>query len=87
MLNEALLGGCKCHSRTISTTTLPCHESILMSSVSLCPYYVQVKPKLSRKSSGGGGARRSASAETDPERLFSKLQKIGKGNFGEVYKG
>jgi hypothetical protein len=50
---------------------------------------MQAKPKLSRKSSGGagGGARRSSSSETDPERLFSKLQRIGKGNFGEVYKG
>lgn len=47
----------------------------------------QAKPKVSRKSSGGGGVRRSSSAEMDPERLFSKLQRIGKGNFGEVYKG
>lgn len=46
---------------------------------------MQAKPKLSRKSSGG--PRRSSSSETDPERLFSKQQKIGKGNFGEVYKG
>jgi len=25
--------------------------------------------------------------ETDPELLFTKQEKIGKGNFGEVYKG
>lgn len=49
--------------------------------------FLQAKVKLSRKSSGGGGARRSSSSETDPERLFSKQHKIGKGNFGEVYKG
>ena len=44
--------------------------------------------KLSRKSSGGGRPRRrSSSSESDPERLFTRQQKIGKGNFGEVYKG
>lgn len=47
----------------------------------------QAKAKLTRKSSGGGGSRRSSTSETDPERLFVKQQKIGKGNFGEVYKG
>lgn len=47
---------------------------------------IKAKIKLSRKSSGSEG-RRSSSTETDPERLFTKLQRIGKGSFGEVYKG
>jgi len=29
----------------------------------------------------------SKGMKADPEKLFSKLERIGKGSFGEVYKG
>ena len=29
----------------------------------------------------------TAKAQADPERLYTKQERIGKGNFGEVFKG